>query len=142
MQYDLQGIPIQVVIGENEMTHSTVVLTRRDTKEQVVVGIDVFLSTTESLLKAIQDNLYQRALTFQKEKTTHVDTYSVFKQVVKEKRGLLMAHWDGTIATEQYIKKETGASIRCIPSIKTEEEGVCIYSGKPSKQRVVFAQAY
>jgi prolyl-tRNA synthetase len=94
------------------------------------------------LLDDIQTNIYQKALKFRSEKTTKVDSYDDFKKVLDEKGGFVLAHWDGTAETEARIKDETKATIRCIPLDATEESGMCIYSGKPSTKRVIFARAY
>ncbi|MFN7331106.1 MAG: proline--tRNA ligase, partial [Bacteroidota bacterium] len=115
---------------------------RRDTKEKMVMKIDEVAVAIPKLLDDIQTNIYQKALTFRGQMTTTVDTYDQFKKVLDEKGGFVLAHWDGTAETEAAIKEETKATIRCIPLDAKEENGVCVYSGKPSGRRVVFARAY
>ena len=141
-EYELKGVPVRIAIGERDLVNGTLEIARRDnlTKETVnVEGIDTFV---ENLLSEIQSNLFERALTRNKELTTTVDTYEEFKRVLDEKTGFVYAHWDGTSETEEKIKEETKATIRCIPLNNVQESGVCIYSGKPSTQRVLFARAY
>jgi prolyl-tRNA synthetase len=141
-EYELKGVPVRIAIGERDLANGTLEIARRDnlTKETVnVEGIDTFV---ENLLSEIQSNLFERALTRNKELTTTVDTYEEFKRVLDEKTGFVYAHWDGTSETEEKIKEETKATIRCIPLNNEQESGVCIYSGKPSTQRVLFARAY
>ncbi len=141
-EYELKGVPVRIAIGERDLANGTLEIARRDnlTKETVnVEGIDTFV---ENLLSEIQSNLFERALTRNKELTTTVDTYEEFKRVLDEKTGFVYAHWDGTSETEEKIKEETKATIRCIPLNNVQESGVCIYSGKPSTQRVLFARAY
>jgi prolyl-tRNA synthetase len=114
---------------------------RRDTKEKMVMPIEGVSTKISDLLIEIQDNIYQKALTFRENMTTTVDDYASFKEVLDDKGGFILAHWDGTAETEERIKEETKATIRLIP-FDESGEGVCIYSGQPSKQRVVFARAY
>ena len=104
--------------------------------------MDGVVNKVQDLLKDIQENIYKKALDFRADNTTRVDTYDEFKTVLEEKAGFILAHWDGTPETEEKIKTETKATIRCIPVDAPEEEGVCIYSGKPSNRRVIFAKAY
>lgn len=141
-EYELKGVPIRIAIGPRDLEDNTVEVARRDNKTKETMSFDQLATNIPALLEAIQNNLYQRALDFRKANTTHVDTYDEFKKVLKEKRGYIMAHWDGTPETEALIKAETKATIRCIPLDAPEEEGKCVYSGKPSKRRVVFAEAY
>ena len=123
------------------MENDTIELARRDTLEKSVYQLTDIENKIENILESIQTNLYQRALSFREENTFYVDTWDDFKERV-EKGGFIYAHWDGTPETEQKIKDETKATIRTIPLDGKAEEGKCIYSGKPSKQRVVFAKAY
>ncbi|MEM7173993.1 MAG: proline--tRNA ligase [Bacteroidota bacterium] len=141
-EYELQGIPLRAVIGLKEVMGKEVTLVRRDSGERVVQGVDDFLDSVDARLDEIQGALYQRALGFRKRQTVYVDDYATFKQVMKTQRGFVMAHWDGTTETEQKINQDTQATIRCIPLNGPEENGKCIYSGRPSGQRVLFAQAY
>lgn len=140
--YELQGVPIRLTIGPKDLQNNTVELARRDTKEKQVVPIEGVEKAIIGLLDAIQKNIYQRALHFRRANTTSVDTYEAFKEVIESRGGFVMAHWDGTTETEEKIKAETKATIRCIPFAVQEENGTCIYTGKPSKKRVVFAKAY
>ena len=139
--YELKGIPIRMTLGPRDIQNNTIELARRDTKEKVTIATDSIVDHTIKLLNQIQENMYQKALTYQKENTTIVNTYTDFKVAVA-KGGFVMAHWDGTTETEQKIQLETKATIRCIPLDSKEEIGKCIYTGNPSIKRVVFAQAY
>ena len=124
------------------MENGTVEVARRDTMEKETLQQADLENKIAHLLEQIQDNLFQKALTMRDTKTTNVDTYDEFKRVLEETPGFVMAHWDGTPETEQKIKDETKATIRCIPLDNKQESGKCIYSGNPSAQRVVFARAY
>ncbi|RYE02074.1 MAG: proline--tRNA ligase, partial [Sphingobacteriaceae bacterium] len=141
-EYELKGVPLRVAIGSRDMANGTVELARRDTKTKETVPQEGLAERIESLLEEIQQNIYQKALKFRDENITRVDTYEEFKRLLDEKPGFLLAHWDGTSETEQRIKEETKATIRCIPLDNPQEDGVCILSGKPSTQRVLFARAY
>lgn len=141
-EYELKGIPVRVAIGSRDMQNGTVELARRDTKTKETVNQDGLALRIESLLEEIQQNIYQKALNFRAENTTEVDSYDEFKRLLDEQPGFISAHWDGTPETEQQIKDETKATIRCIPLNNKQEEGKCILTGKPSKQRVLFARAY
>ena len=141
-EYELKGVPVRIAIGERDLENGTVEIARRDllTKETVgLEGIDVLI---ENLLNDIQSNLFNKAKTRNEELTTTVNSYEEFKKVLDEKPGFVYAHGDGTPETEEKIKEETKATIRCIPLNNTQEDGICIYSGKPSNQRVLFARAY
>lgn len=141
-EYELKGVPLRMAIGPKDLVNNTVELARRDTQEKQLVSADNVVTQVTQLLTEIQDHLYQRALAFREAHTTAVDTYADFKAVLKEKGGFILAHWDGTTETEKQIKAETKATIRCIPLDMPQEAGKCIYTGRPSQQRVVFAQAY
>jgi prolyl-tRNA synthetase len=141
-EYELKGVPVRLVIGPKDLAQNTVELTRRDTKEKTTISADQVGQAVPNLLEAIQNNLYQRAVAFKEAHTVYVDTYADFKEAIANKHGFVMAHWDGTPETEKSIQVETKATIRCIPLDAPLEAGTCIYSGRPSKQRVVFAQAY
>lgn len=141
-EWELKGVPVRIAIGPRDLENGTVEVARRDTKEKQVMKMDDIASSIPVLLDDIQKNIYQRALKFKTEMTTRVDTYDEFKKVLEEKGGFVAAHWDGTAETEQKIKGETKATIRCIPLDAAAEEGKCIYSGKPSSRRVLFAIAY
>jgi len=140
--YEMKGVPVRIAIGGRDMENKTVEIARRDTKLKQTVpqeGLDIYIA---KLLEDIQTNLYNKALTYRDEHITKADTYEEFKTLLDEKAGFIYAHWDGTPETEQKIKEETKATIRCIPLDNPLEDGVCIYSGKPSIQRVLFARAY
>ena len=141
-EWELKGVPVRIAIGPRDLENGTVEVARRDTKEKQVMKMDDVATSIPKLLDDIQTNIYQRALKFRSEKTTKVDSYEEFKKVLDEKGGFILAHWDGTAETEALIKDETKATIRCIPLDALEELGNCVYSGKPSSQRVVFARAY
>lgn len=141
-QYELKGVPIRLAIGPRDIENNTVELARRDTLEKQTYTLDNIDETIEKLLTEIQNNIYNKALKFREENSTKVDDYEEFKRVLDEKGGFIYAHWDGTVETEEKIKEETKATIRFIPLNPELEEGKCIYSGKPSKFRVVFARAY
>lgn len=141
-EYELKGVPIRLAIGARDLENGTIEIARRDTKEKKSVSFDEVVAIIPPLLEEMQTNIYNRALKFREEQTTYVDTYADFKKLLDEKGGFFMAHWDGTKETEATIKEETKATIRCIPLDSPEEEGKCIYSGKPSKRRVLFARAY
>src|SRR5690349_18361324 len=141
-EYELKGVPIRLAIGGRDMENGTVELARRDTREKQTVaqeGLEIFIA---QLLEDIQQNIYKKAFDYRTEHTTDANSYDEFKELLDGKAGFIAAHWDGTPETEQKIKEETKATIRCIPLGNKEEEGVCIYSGKPSTQRVLFARAY
>ncbi|MCE3226109.1 MAG: proline--tRNA ligase [Bacteroidetes bacterium] len=141
-EYELKGIPVRIALGERDLANGTVEIARRDTLTKEVVQIDGVENYIANLLEEIQSNLFKKALERRDNLTTKADTYEEFKKVLDEKTGFVFAHWDGTPETEEKIKEETKATIRCIPLNNKEENGVCIYSGKPSKQRVLFARAY
>ena len=140
-EYEMKGIPVRIAIGERDLQNGTVEVARRDNLTKEVLAIEGIENNIDNLLKEIQDNLYQRALSRREQSTQQVDTYPEFKKAL-EKGGFISAHWDGTPETEQKIKEETKATIRCIPLHNKKETGSCIYSGKPSEQRVLFAIAY
>ena len=141
-EYEMRGVPVRIAVGPRDLESGTLEVARRDTKEKQVMKTDGVVAAVQNLLEEIQMNLYNRALRFRESKTTRVDNYDQFKQVLEEKGGFILAHWDGTGETEQKIKEETKATIRCIPLDGEKENGKCVYSGKPSSGRVVFARAY
>ncbi len=141
-QYELQGVPLRIAIGPKDLEKGTVELARRDTLTKQFVAKDEVVNTIETLLQEIQKDLHQKATQYRDDHITEVNSFDEFKEVLEKKGGFLSAHWDGTIETEQKIKELTKATIRCIPFDAKEEEGVCVYSGKPSKKRVLFAKAY
>ncbi|RED46069.1 proline--tRNA ligase [Seonamhaeicola aphaedonensis] len=141
-QHELQGVPLRIAIGPKDLDNETVELARRDTLSKQTVILDRIAIVVEDLLEEIQENLFNKALDFRNQHITNVETFDEFKHVLETKGGFLSAHWDGTNETEEKIKELTKATIRCIPIDSKEEEGVCVYSGKPSKRRVLFAKAY
>jgi prolyl-tRNA synthetase len=141
-QYELKGVPLRIAIGPRDVEKGTVEIARRDTREKQSVSVNEISDSVKNLLDAIQKNLFDRAKEFQQSHITAVNDYDEFKKVLEEKTGFISAHWDGTTETELKIKEETKATIRCIPLNNPPENGKCIYSGKPSSQRVLFAKAY
>jgi prolyl-tRNA synthetase len=141
-QHELQGVPLRIAIGPKDLENETVELARRDTLTKSIVKISNISSTIKGLLTQIQDELFAKALDFRETHLTEVENFEEFKTVLKTKTGFVSAHWDGSSETEQKIKELTKATIRCIPMDNKKEEGKCIYSGKPSTQRVLFAKAY
>jgi prolyl-tRNA synthetase len=138
----LKGVPVRIAIGPRDLENNTVEIARRDTLEKETIPIkDVTVHITK-LLDDIQGNIFKKALKFRTENTFRVDKWSDFLEIIDNQGGFIMAHWDGTSETEEKIKEETKATIRCIPFEAEEEEGKCIYSGKPSKRRVLFARSY
>ncbi len=141
-EYELKGVPLRIAIGQRDIENDTLEIARRDTLEKQTYPIENIELVVKTLLDEIQTNLYNKALKFREENTFIVNDYNEFKNILETKGGFIYAHWDGTSETEEKIKEETKATIRCIPLNNKEEEGKCIYSGKPSKQRVIFAKAY
>ena len=140
--YEMKGVPVRVAIGPKDLENGTVEIARRDTLEKQSMSIGSAVDHIYDLLDIIQENIYAKALKFRADNTHEVDTYDEFKKRVKESGGFISAHWDGTEETEERIKQETKATIRCIPIDNKIEQGICIRTGKPSKERVVFAKAY
>ncbi len=141
-EYELKGIPIRITIGSRDIKNNTIEIFRRDNQVKSVVNLDNIYNTIKDTLDDIQKKLFNKALKFKNDNTHIVDSYDQFKKVLKNKKGLILAHWDGTSETEIKIKEDTKATIRCIPLDNDVEEGKCIFSGKPSKRRVLFAEAY
>ena len=141
-EYELKGVPIRLAIGPRDVENGTLELARRDTLTKESISRDDVVSIVVDLMDEIQKNLYNKADSFRTEKTTDVVTYDEFKEVLNTKGGFILAHWDGTAETEELIKKETKATIRCIPLDTKLEKGTCMVSGKPSNQKVLFAKAY
>ena len=141
--YELKGIPVRIAIGPKDVENNTIEIVRRDTKQKQVIHLaETFSEEILVLLDEIQKNIYEKARQFKEENTHYVDTYAAFKDLMEHKGGFALAHWDGTAETEEKIKDETKATIRCIPLDAPKEEGKCIYSGRPSDKRVIFARAY
>ncbi|WP_316831599.1 proline--tRNA ligase [Pedobacter aquatilis] len=140
--YEMKGVPVRIAIGGRDIENKTVEIARRDTKTKQTVpqeGLDIYIA---KLLEEIQQAMFDKALAYRDEHITEANSYEEFKTLLDGKAGFISAHWDGTPETEQKIKEETKATIRCIPLDNKLEDGVCIYSGKPSTQRVLFARAY
>ena len=141
-QYELQGVPLRIAIGPNDLENGTVELARRDTLSKETIDLEELQSKVTQLIAEIQDALYVKALKYRDQQITLVDDFEAFKATLETKGGFVSAHWDGSEETEQKIKELTKASIRCIPMDASQEEGKCVFSGAPSKQRVLFAKAY
>ncbi|MBQ3595608.1 MAG: proline--tRNA ligase [Bacteroidales bacterium] len=140
-EWELKGVPVRIAAGPRDVENNSVELARRDTLEKTTVTIDNIEDYITNLLDEIQNNIFQKALDFRKSRTVKADTWEEFKEQI-ENSMFVYAHWDGTPETEQKIKEETKATIRCIPLDDDFEDGKCIYSGQPSKRRVIFARAY
>jgi len=142
-EWELKGVPVRLAMGPRDMENNTVEIARRDTGEKQSFDLsEDIVARVQVLMDEIQQNIYQKALDYRAEHTTNVESWQEFKEVLDSKGGFVSAHWDGTAETEEKIKEETKATIRCIPIDAVEEEGLCIYSGKPSSRRVLFAKAY
>lgn len=141
-QHELQGVPLRIAIGARDLANGTVEIARRDTLTKQVVPLADLTEIIDGLLKEIQEALFNKALDFRNSHITEVNSFEEFKDILENKTGFISAHWDGTMETEDKIKELTKATIRCIPLDFKEEAGSCVYSGKPSKGRVLFAKAY
>ena len=141
-EYEMKGVPVRLALGARDLENNVVEIARRDTKEKQSVSLDGVAAFVQSLLENIQQSMFQKAISFRDAHITKVDSWDEFVQVLDNKTGFVSAHWDGTPQTENEIKEKTKATIRCIPINNTQEDGVCILSGKPSTQRVIFARAY
>ena len=141
-EYELKGVPVRLAIGPRDLENGSVEVARRDTLEKSVEQLENVDQIVSDLLDSIQKNIYNKAYQFRAENMTKVDSYDQFKELLVTKGGFFLAHWDGTTETELRIKEETKATLRCIPFDSPEEEGKCMVTGKPSKQRVIFALAY
>ena len=139
--YELKGVPVRLALGARDLENGTVELMRRDTLEKETVALDGIVDLVERELESIQDSLYNRALKLREDNTFKVDSYDEFKEKIED-GGFFLVHWDGTTETEEKIKEETKATIRCIPLDAEEEEGVCMVTGKPSHRRVIVARSY
>lgn len=141
-QHELQGVPLRIAIGPKDLENGTVELARRDTLTKEVISLDDLADRVKGLMIEIQETLFDKAKSYRNNHTTEVNSFDEFKSVLEDKGGFLSAHWDGTTETEDKIKEITKATIRCLPLEFEEESGACVYSGKPSKRRVLFAKAY
>jgi prolyl-tRNA synthetase len=140
--YELKGVPLRIAIGPKDLQNGTVEIARRDNLTKEVVSQDEIVDYISSQLAQIQIDLFEKAKAFRADNITKVDDFKTFQEVIKGKGGFISAHWDGTNESEEAIKKATKATIRCIPLDNVKEAGVCVYSGKPSNQRVLFAKSY
>src|SRR5690625_2191249 len=141
-QHEMQGVPVRIAIGPKDLEKGTVEIARRDTLEKTFVKQEEVLDKVKHLMKEIQENLFTKARKFRDDHITKVDTFEEFKEVLNTKGGFIAAHWDGTMETEEKIKKLTKATIRCIPLDADNEEGKCVLTGEKSSKRVLFAKAY
>jgi prolyl-tRNA synthetase len=141
-EYELKGVPVRLALGARDLENNVVEIARRDTKEKNSVSLDGLASHIAALLEEIQQNMFEKARVYRDSHITEVNNWEEFKEVLNGKGGFISAHWDGTGETEEKIKQETKATIRCIPLSGKEESGVCVYSGNPSTQRVLFALSY
>jgi len=141
-EYELKGVPVRIALGLRDIENNVVELARRDTKEKKSQSMDGLAAYVNQLLADIQKQMYDKAVAFQTEHTTACDSWDEFVKLLDEKGGFVSAHWDGTAETEEKIKEQTKATIRCIPLNNVQESGSCILTGKPSTQRVLFARAY
>jgi prolyl-tRNA synthetase len=141
-EYEVQGVPVRIAVGPRDVENGTCEIARRDTGEKETVPAEGAAPRVQTLLGTIQDDLFSRAATFRSEMTATADTYEEFRQVLDDRGGFVLAHWDGTSETEALIKNETGATIRCIPLGRASEQGVDMVTGAPSDGRVLFARAY
>ena len=141
-EYELKGVPVRIAMGNRDLENGTLEVARRDTFEKQTINQDEVVDFVAGLLEEMQTNLFDKAAQFRALHTTEVTTFDEFKEAIDNKGGFVSAHWDGTEETETKIKELTKATIRCIPNDAKAEEGVCVFSGKPSKKRVLFAKAY
>ena len=141
-EYELKGVPVRLALGARDLENNVVELARRDTREKNTVPMDGLAQQVRVQLDDIQQQMFNRAKEYRDSHITRVDSWEEFQKVLDEKGGFISAHWDGSGETEERIKQETKATIRCIPLDQAEEEGRCILTGKPSRRRVLFAQAY
>jgi prolyl-tRNA synthetase len=141
-EHEMNGIPVRLGLGARDLAEGKIEVARRDTKEKANHPIEGIADYIVNLLEEIQQNLFDKAKAYRETHTTRVDNFDDFKDVLDKKGGFVSAHWDGTTETEEKIKELTKATIRCIPLDNPQEDGVCVYSGKLSKERVLFARAY
>ncbi|HOW41073.1 MAG TPA: proline--tRNA ligase [Bacteroidales bacterium] len=141
-EYELKGVPVRLALGPRDLQNKTIEVARRDTLTKETIQLDQITDHVVKLLDDIQASIYNKALKFRNENTYRADNWDDFTKILDDKGGFIMAHWDGTTETEEKIKEETKATIRCIPIDSPLEDGKCIYSGKPSRRRVLFARSY
>ena len=141
-QHELQGVPVRIAIGPKDLENNSAEVSRRDLLTKEIIDMGDLIEHIDKLLSDIQENLFKKALKFREDHITQVESFDEFQKVLNEKGGFISAHWDGTNETENKIKEKTKATIRCIPNNSSSSKGKCVYSGKPSNQRVIFAKAY
>ncbi|MDT7827719.1 proline--tRNA ligase [Pricia sp. S334] len=141
-EYEMKGVPVRLAVGQRDLQNGTYEVARRDTLTKEIVPMDEIVAKIEFLLEDIQEHIFQKAVDFRDAHITEVDSYEEFKKVLEEKGGFISAHWDGSLETENHIKDETKATIRCIPIDAEKEAGKCMVTGAPSETRVLFAKAY
>jgi len=141
-EYELKGVPVRLAIGPRDIENGTIEVARRDTMSKEVINAGSVTEYIKNLMPEIQKNIFSKSLDFRNRNTYRVDSWDEFKDSIENRGGFILAHWDGTTETEEKIKTETKASIRVIPFDSEKEEGKCVYSGRPSSQRVIFARAY
>jgi prolyl-tRNA synthetase len=141
-EYELKGVPVRLAIGQRDLDNGTLEVARRDTMAKETIPMTSVVEKIEFLLDDIQKHIYEKAAAYRDSHITEVDSYAEFKEILENKGGFIAAHWDGTTATEDRIKEETKATIRCIPIDSKNEPGTCMLTGKPSLRRVLFAKAY
>jgi prolyl-tRNA synthetase len=140
-EYELKGVPLRLALGARDLENETIEVSRRDTLEKETYQITGIENKVKHLLEKIQQNLYKKALAFREDKTFKADSKGEFVKLI-DQGGFVYAHWDGTSETEEQIKQQTKATIRCIPLHEKQESGVCLFTGKPSNMRVLFAKNY
>jgi prolyl-tRNA synthetase len=141
-EWEMKGVPVRLAIGNRDLDAGTVEAARRDTKQKLQLPLADVVDSVDKLLNDIQFTIYERAKAYQASHTTRVETYDEFKEVLDGKGGFVVAHYDGTSETEELIKEQTKATVRCLPLNEADEDGVCIVTGKPSPRRAWFARAY
>jgi prolyl-tRNA synthetase len=141
-EWELKGVPVRIAIGNRDLESGTVEVARRDTKEKQKMEFIGLEDNISNLLATMQDAIFNKALSYRNDHTTEVNSWEEFQEVLETKTGFISAHWDGTTESEDKIQQATKATIRCIPFDNPQEDGVCVFSGKPSKERVLFAKAY
>jgi prolyl-tRNA synthetase len=141
-EYEMKGVPVRLALGARDLEKNEIEVARRDTREKRVVSLEGVTAYVESLLKDIQQQMFNKAKIYRDEHITSANSWEEFEKLLDDKGGFIAAHWDGTAETEEAIKDKTKATIRCIPLRNNPEQGTCILTGKPSSQRVLFARAY
>ena len=140
-EWELKGVPVRIAVGPRDLANGTIEVARRDTLEKQIVPLGGLEDLVQKLMHDIQNNIYDKALDFRNKNTFEINSYDEFRERIEE-GGFFLCHWDGTPETEARIKEETKATIRLIPEREDPRPGNCMYTGKPSAQRVVFARAY